>query len=438
MQALSTKSANSELSTSLHVITSAQAINLSPDNNINNDLTNINADAEGYSVNVRDTHVLMLKKHYERENENDFDGETTLPIKLNKLTEEYFDLDWSAYVKHSNYDEFKVYWHCLDTNEHFEQRLGPSSFKYRVKNLNSGNTYCVRVAAIQNNTVVVNKSKHYIIQTSAPPDAPNLKLRARNFNYISLEWNKPNSYGDAKIVAYKIYIDGKSEAVLSSDQTTYTMDKGEACHEYSFQVQAICNNSKYSSLISAPVLAIWPGIMAPAFRELDNDNGRVRVGWDEPIIAGNTKVSYYRVLAECEHTGEQTVHGPFENHIRDCSINNMNVGKHKLTLEIYACGIDEPFVAKPVYLDFSYNPEAPTLVASIPGLERRMKIDRVTSSLCNKRDRLLKIVTNCEKSRHRANNKSLIPKAMCSLRQLDDALNDCLKLIANFTGKYEI
>ena len=149
-----------------------------------------------------------------------------------------------------------------------------------------------------------------------------------------------------------------------------------------------------------------------------------------------TKVSYYRVLTECEHTGEQTVHGPFENDVRECLISNMNVGKHKLTLEIYACEVDEPFLSKPLYLDFSYNPEAPTLVATIPGLEKRVKIERVASSLCNKRDRLLKIVTNCPQSRHRVNNRSLVPKAMVTLRQLDDALNDCLKLVANFTGYF--
>ncbi len=278
------KCGNSDASKSLHVITSSLSTPTPEDNDL------LTFSAGQYEVNVRDTHVISLKKHYEKESENDFDGETTIPIKITKLTEDYFDLDWSAYVKHSNYDEFKVYWHCLDNNEHFEQRCAPSLCKYRVKNLNSGFTYCVRVAAIQNNSVVVNKSKYYIVQTSAPPDAPVVKLRARNSNYLTFEWNKPSSYGDAKIVAYKIYIDGKSEAVLSSDQSTFTLDKGEPCHEYSFQVQAICSSEKYSSLVSAPLLAIWPGIMAPGFRELANDNGRIRVGWDEPVIAGNTKV----------------------------------------------------------------------------------------------------------------------------------------------------
>lgn len=61
--------------------------------------------------------------------------------------------------------------------------------------------------------------------------------RACNFKYITMEWNRPMSYGEAPIVAYKIFIDGKVEAVLSSDQTVFTLSKGEPCHEYVFQIQ---------------------------------------------------------------------------------------------------------------------------------------------------------------------------------------------------------
>lgn len=52
-----------------------------------------------------------------------------------------------------------------------------------------------------------------------------------------MEWNRPMSYGESPIVAYKIYVDGKVEAVLSSDQTVFTLSKGEPCHEYMFQIQ---------------------------------------------------------------------------------------------------------------------------------------------------------------------------------------------------------
>ena len=120
------------------------------------------------------------------------------------------------------------------------------------------------------------------------------KVRSCNIDYITIEWAKPNCYGDARIVAYKVYVDAKVEAVLSSDQTSFTLSNGTACHEYSFQVQAICHDDNYTSLLSSPITAIWPGIVASGLRQIDNDNGKVRLMWDQPIIAGNLKISYYR------------------------------------------------------------------------------------------------------------------------------------------------
>jgi hypothetical protein len=64
-----------------------------------------------------------------------------------------------------------------------------------------------------------------------------------------MEWNKPMSYGEAPIVAYKIYVDGKVEAVLSADQTVFTLSKGEPCHEYSFQIQVIKETTTKKSIL---------------------------------------------------------------------------------------------------------------------------------------------------------------------------------------------
>jgi len=439
VQALGSKKYNhSPMSNSLHVVNSTNS-NVGILDSTDKHAVSAAPGSDGYEfmVNSNDSQVLLLKKHYERENENDFDGESTIPIKILKLGEEFFDLDWSTYVKHDAFDEYKIYWHCLDTNEHFEHCLNPNTHTYRVKKLQSGFTYSTRIAAIQKNIVIVNKSKYFIIQTSAPPDTPQARIRACNFNYITLEWSKPHTYGEAKIIAYKVYVDGKVEAVLSSDQLAFTLSKGEPCHEYSFQVQAICNNDKFSSLVSPPVLAIWPGVMAPGFRQLENENGMARVAWDEAIVAGNLKVAYYRVVSECQTSKNVSVHGPFESNIQECEIRNMSVGKHKLVLETYAVGITQPFCSMPIFVDFVYQPEAPTLVAQVPGLEQRSKLDSIAASLCNKRDRLLKIITNSPLARPQSNySKSLIPKAMSTLRLLDDSLNDCLRLIAQFTGYF--
>lgn len=49
------------------------------------------------------------------------------------------------------------------------------------------------------------------------------------------------TYGESHIVAYKLYVNGKVEAVLSSDQTTFTWNRGSACEEYVFQVKVDIN-----------------------------------------------------------------------------------------------------------------------------------------------------------------------------------------------------
>jgi hypothetical protein len=63
--------------------------------------------------------------------------------------------------------------------------------------------------------------------------------RACNFKYITIEWNRSRSYGDALIVGYKVYIDGKAIAVVSAEQTAFTLSNGISCHDYSFQIQVL-------------------------------------------------------------------------------------------------------------------------------------------------------------------------------------------------------
>ena len=180
--------------------------------------------------------VLSLKNHYEQENDRDLYGDNTIPLRVKKLSEHFIDFDWSRYVKQEGVNEFRVDWHCLETNEHFEYRCLKNVLSYRILKLKAGYHYCLKVSAIKLNNTVVTRSKNYIFQTCAPPDTPTLKLRACNFKYITVEWNKPNTYGEAQIVNYRLFIDGKLEAVLSSEQTVFTLSKGEPCHEYSFQV----------------------------------------------------------------------------------------------------------------------------------------------------------------------------------------------------------
>ena len=64
-----------------------------------------------------------------------------------------------------------------------------------------------------------------------------MTLRAINFKYIAIEWNKPKSYGDALITGYKVFVNGVVEAALGPDQFSYSYTQGKWCREYIFQVQ---------------------------------------------------------------------------------------------------------------------------------------------------------------------------------------------------------
>ena len=135
-----------------------------------------------------DSQVVALKKHYENENEKE-ENESTLSFRVSKVAEDYFDLDWSKYSKNGSFDEYKIQLHCLNTNEHSEIRLPSNTNSQRVKKLRSGFTYSVQLTTIRNNEIA-NKSKYLILQTSAPPDTPTLKIRVCNLKYITVEWNK--------------------------------------------------------------------------------------------------------------------------------------------------------------------------------------------------------------------------------------------------------
>lgn len=188
-----------------------------------------------------------------------------------------------------------------------------------------------------------------------------------------------------------------------------------------------------SSLVSVPLTCVWPGIQIPNLKQSESDSGVLKITWDEPNIVGNAKISYYRAVATSESTNATFVQGPLENNVHECEFIGLSLGKYRVNLEVFIFGVTEPFVSKPVYVDYGYKPECPKLYAQIQGIEQRTKLDKIACSLVNKRDRLLRIVTNSKLS---PPSKGMLPKAMTSLRQLDEALDDCLKLIENYTGYF--
>ncbi len=85
----------------------------------------------------RDPHLLSLRQHYEQENERGFEVEASIQVKIHKLTEDVIDFEWvhKPSSKNDSTNEFKIEWHCLNTNEHFEQRCPPTQSRYVIKKL---------------------------------------------------------------------------------------------------------------------------------------------------------------------------------------------------------------------------------------------------------------------------------------------------------------
>jgi hypothetical protein len=187
--------------------------------------------------------------------------------------------------------------------------------------------------------------------------------------------------------------------------------------------------------MSPPLKVMWPGIAVPSIKQIENDYGLARIAWEEPKVIGSVKLSHFRVVCECLNTGQVTSRGPLEPSIRECEFHGLDSGKHKVSLEVHAYGLAEPFVSKPIFIDFGYKPEAPVLAASLIGFEKRIKLNMIASRLANKRDRLINLVTSfVNTNSHNEFGKATLAKAMSTLKQADDALIDCLRLIANYTG----
>jgi hypothetical protein len=190
-----------------------------------------------------------------------------------------------------------------------------------------------------------------------------------------------------------------------------------------------------SSLISGPLYVKWPGISVINLRQGESDGATMKINWDDPILYGNAKVSYYNVTAVCEKPNCSYTQGPLENNVTECEFSGINLGKYKVNLEVYVYGSSEPFVSQPISVEFGLKPESPTLFAQVQGLDQRSKLDKMACNLVNKRDRILKIATNSN-VRNSPSIKILVPKAMSTLRQLDEALDDCIKLFENYTGYF--
>lgn len=120
--------------------------------------------------------------------------------------------------------------------------------------------------------------------------------RACNFRYIAVQWEKPNTYGDALVTGYKVYVNGIVEAILNAEQMSFTFTHGKWCQEYAFQVQALTSFDKLHSKVSEPLVVVWPGCKAPALKRLPTHSSScIRIAWEDPYLTEGVKVKHFRV-----------------------------------------------------------------------------------------------------------------------------------------------
>ena len=106
----------------------------------------VNAPAKGQV-----SHVDVLKKYYEEENEKcEYDELSQIPLEVTQVGLDSIDIDYSKIDRLKlKFDEFKVEWHCLDANQHFENILNQTNFC--IKDLKPAHFYSIRVSALKNN-----------------------------------------------------------------------------------------------------------------------------------------------------------------------------------------------------------------------------------------------------------------------------------------------
>ncbi|XP_012935394.1 uncharacterized protein LOC101845075 isoform X2 [Aplysia californica] len=366
-----------------------------------------------------------------------------IPVKVSKVTENGIHLDWSRFVETDDVSFYKIQWSSVAQPEQREVRLSEKDSNCVINKCLPGTTHFVRIVAFNANGQILEKSKQLTVQTSAPPDAPKLSVRACNFRYVAIQWDKPTTYGDALVTGYKVYVNGIVEAVLNADQLNYTYTQGKWCHEYAFQVQALTPGDLLNSKPSEPLVVTWPGSKAPAIKRLPSvSSSTLRVGWDEPYLTEGLKVKHYKLCCVEEDTEKlvQSV-GPIHPDSREAEFKNLKKGNYSVYLEIYLYGTDTVIRSEVMRMQPALSPDPPQTTVTLVGLEERRQIEKFTCDLVNKRDRLIRQVGHKLKRigalSHplRAEKNEDVVFSAHSLTRIEELLEDCFNALENYTGQ---
>ncbi|KAK7102883.1 hypothetical protein V1264_021041 [Littorina saxatilis] len=381
------------------------------------------------------THDLTLDDNQD----NDLD----LPLKVTGVTDSGVHLDWSGYFENQEVAFYKIQWSSVAQPAQREVRLSPKDICCVINKCLPGTTHFVRLVAYSEDGKILEKSKQLTVQTSAPPDSPVLSVRACNFRYIAIQWEKPTTYGDALITGYKVYVNGIVEAVLSADSLSYTFTQGKWCQEYSFQVQALTAGDSLNSKPSEQLVLTWPGSVAPQVRRIPSaSSSALRVAWTTPHLTDGVKVKHFKLCCVEEDTEKlvQSV-GPIHPDTCEAEFKHLKKGNYMVYLETHLYGTGEIVRSDPIRMMPSVSPDPPQISVTVVGLEERRQLEKLTCDLANKRDRLIRSVGHKLKRigalAHplRAEKDEDVVMGAHTLTGVEELLETCFQALENYTGQ---
>ncbi|ESO91438.1 hypothetical protein LOTGIDRAFT_153880 [Lottia gigantea] len=320
--------------------------------------------------------------------------DSDIPVKITKVLDTGIHLDWSTYYPSEEVAYYKVQWSSVAQPTQREVQLSAKDTNCVINKCLPGTNHFVRLVAFDSGGQIWEKSRQMTIQTSAPPDAPILSIRASNFRYLAIQWEKPSEYGDAIIAGYKVFVNGIVEAHLAADQLSYTFTNGRWCHEYSFQVQAMTSDEKMNSRVSDQLIVTWPGAKSPAIHRIPSvSSSTLRVGWEDPHLTDGIKVKHFKLCCIEEDTEKlvQSV-GPIHPKTREAEFNHLKKGSYSVYLETHLYGTGDVVRSDTIRMQPSLSPDAPQIAVTMVGLEERRQLEKLTCDLVNKRDRLIRAV----------------------------------------------
>ncbi|XP_052779768.1 uncharacterized protein LOC128217013 isoform X4 [Mya arenaria] len=408
-------------------------------------LVALSANPEYSDSGKSNTLSINTSLHSPREGEEDmtFADDLDIPVKVTKVTETSISLDWSHFLETEEVGCYKIQWSSVAQPAEREVRLSNKDSNCVINKCLPGTTHFVRLLALDGDGQIKDRSKQLTVQTSAPPDAPCLALRACNFRYIAIQWDKPNMYGDALITGYKVYVNGIVESILNADQLSYTYTHGKWCQEYSFQVQALTAYDKMNSKPSEPLVIEWPGARAPALHRLPtHSSSNLRVGWEDPYLTDGVKIKHFRVCCVEEDTEKMvTSIGPVHPDTREAEFKHIKKGSYNIYLEVHLYGTSEIVNSDYIRLQPAPAPDAPKIAATVVGFDERRQIEKITCDLVNKRDRLIREVGHKLKQigalTHpmRAEKDRGVIEAAHTLTRVEEILEDCFSALEHYTGQ---